>query len=97
MRIEDLKELAKIISLAQDIREESFVQPDRISPGNVGHYMCDMYSAALNAAAQITRLPHEHVIVEALAQLVYMINTEFWNDIQAWNADILNLPEEGDK
>ena len=94
MRIEDLKELAKIISLAQDIREESFVQPDRISPGNVGHYMCDMYSAALNAAAQITSLPHEHVIVEGIAQLVYLLNTGFWNDIQAWNSDILKLPEE---
>ena len=97
MRIEDLKELAKIISLAQDIREESFVQPDRKSPGNVGHYMCDMYRAGLEAAAQVTNLHHEHVLVEALAHLVYMINTEFWNDIQAWNADILNLPEEGDK
>ena len=94
MRIEDLKELAKIVALAQDIREKSFVQPERVSPGFVGHYMCDMYEAALNAAAQITRLPHEHALVEGIAQIVYLLNTEFWNDIQAWNDDILKLPEE---
>ena len=94
MRVKDLKDLAKIISLAQDIREESFVQPDRISPGNVGHYMCDMYSAALKAAAQVTNLPHEHVLVEGIAQLVYLLNSELWNDMQGWNADILKLSEE---
>lgn len=97
MRVKDLKELAKIVALAQDIREESFVQPDSKGPGQHGHYMCDMYRAALNAAAQITSLPHEHVIVEGIAQLVYLLNTRFWNDIQAWSTDILNLPEEGDK
>ena len=94
MRIKDLKELAKIIELAQDIREESFVPPDRLGPGCYGYYMCDMYRAGLKAAAQVTNLPHEHVIVEGLAQLAYMLNTEFWNDIQAWNADSLKLPEE---
>ena len=93
MKIGDLKELARIIALAQDIREESFVEHAGGPLEFYGYYTCDMYSAALNAAAQITRLPHEHVIVEALAQLVYMINTEFWNDIQAWNSDIINLPE----
>ena len=96
MRIQDLKELAKIIDLAQDIREKSYVRPDSKGPGQHCHYMCDMYRAALNAAAQITRLPHEHVLVEGIAQLVYLLNTGFWNDIQAWNADILNLPEDGD-
>ena len=64
MRIEDLKELARIILLAQDIREKSFVPPDSKGPGQHGHFMCDMYSATLKAAAQITRLPHEHVLVE---------------------------------
>ena len=96
MKIEDLKELARIVELAQDIRENSFVQPERISPGFVGHYTCDKYSAALNAAAQITRLPHEHVLVEGVAQLVYLLNSELWNDVQGWNADILKLPEDGD-
>ena len=94
MRIRDLKELAKIIALAQDIRENSFVQPDSKGPGHHGHYMCDMYRAALKAAAQITSLPHEHALVEGIAKLVYLLNTEFWNDIQDWNADILKLPEE---
>lgn len=93
MNAKDLKELAKIIALAQDIRENSFERPDSMEPGSHGHYMCDMYSAALNAAAQITRLPHEHVLVEGIAQLVYLLNTEVWNEIQAWNADILKLPE----
>ena len=96
MRIQDLKELANIIALAQDIREESFVQPDSKCPGQHGHYTCDKYSAALNAAAQITRLPHEHVLVEGVAQLVYLLNSELWNDVQGWNADILKLPEDGD-
>ena len=93
MRVKDFKELAKIIELAQDIREESYVRPDSMGPGQHGHYMCDMYRAALNAAAQITRLPPEHVIVEGIAKIVYLLNTGFWNDIQAWNADILKLPE----
>ena len=94
MRIRDLKELAKIIALAQDIHEKSYVRPDSKGPGQHGHYMCDMYRAALNAAAQITRLPHEHVLVEGIAQLVYLLNSELWNDMQGWNADILKLPEE---
>ena len=97
MGIEDLKELAKIIELAQDIREESFVPPDSMGPQCHGHFMCDMYRAGLKAAALVTNLPHEHVLVEGIAQLVYLLNSEFWNDIQAWNADILKLPEEGDK
>ena len=96
MEIKDLKELANIIALAQDIREESFVQPDSKGPGQHGHYMCDMYRAALKAAAQITRLPHEHILVEGIAQLVYLLNSELWRDMQDWNADILNLPEDGD-
>ena len=94
MRIRDLKELAKIIALAQDIREKSYVRPDSMGPGQHCHYMCDMYSAALNAAAQITRLPHEHVLVEGIAQLVYLLNSELWVDIQGWNADIFKLSEE---
>ena len=94
MRIKDLQELAKVIELAQDIREESFVEHTG-GPGEFyGYHTCDMYSAALNAAAQITSLPHEHVLVEGIAQLVYLLNTGFWNDIQAWNADILKLTEE---
>lgn len=96
MKIEDLKELAKIIALAQDIREESFVEHAGGPREFYGYYTCDMHSAALNAAAQITSLPHEHVIVEGIAKLVYLLNTGFWNDIQAWNSDILNLPEDGD-
>ena len=96
MRIRDLKELAKIIALAQDIHEKSYVRPDSMGPGQHGHFMCDMYRAALNAAAQITRLPHEHVLVEGIAQLVYLLNSELWRDMQDWNADILNLPEDGD-
>ena len=95
MRIRDLKELANIIALAQDIREESYVPPPEDAPSwNVGHYNCGQYGAALNAAAQITKLPHEHVLVEGIAQLVYLLNSELWNDIQGWNADILKLPEE---
>lgn len=98
MRIEDLKELAKIVALAQDIREKSFVQPDSMGrPGRHGYYACDTYKAGLEAAAQVTNLPQEHVIVEGLAQLVYLLNSELWNDMQGWNADILKLPEEGDK
>ena len=94
MEIKDLKELAKIIALAQDIRVKSYVRPDSIGPGQHEHFMCDMYSAALNAAAQITKLPHEHVLVEGIAQLVYLLNSELWLDMQGWNADILKLPEE---
>ena len=95
MKIEDLKELAKIIALAQDIREESYVPPpEEASSWNVGHYDCGQYRAGLKAAAQVTNLPHEHVLVEGLAQLVYLINSELWNDVQAWNADISKLPEE---
>ena len=96
MKIEDLKELAKIIALAQDIRENSFVHPERISPGLVGYYTCAMNEAALKAAAQVTKLPHDHVLVEGIAQLVYLLNSELWNDIRWWSADILNLPEDGD-
>ena len=94
MKIEDLKELARIIALAQDIREESYVPPDRLDPGYYGRYMCDRYSAALKAAVQVTNLPHEHVLVEGIAQLVYLLNSELWNDVRAWNSDILKLPEE---
>ena len=93
MRIEDLKGLAKIISLAQDIREKSFVPPDSMAPQCHGHYMCNMYKAGLEAAAQVTNLPLEHVIVEGIAQLVYLLNSELWYDMQGWNADILKLPE----
>ena len=93
MRIRDLKELAKIIALAQDIREESFVPPDSGRTDSQGHFMCGMYNAALKAAAQITRLPHEHILVEGIAQLVYLLNSELWRDMQDWNADILKLPE----
>lgn len=94
MEVRDLQELAKIIALAQDFREESFVHPDRTSPRTVGHYTCSIYNAALKAASQVTNLPHEHVLVEGIAQLVYLLNSELWNDMQAWNADILKLPEE---
>ena len=97
MRVKDLKDLANIIALAQDIREKSYVRPDSYGPGQHGHFMCDMYSAALKAAEQVTNLPHEHVLVEGIAQLVYLLNSELWNDMQGWNADILKLPEEGDK
>ena len=97
MRIEDLKDLAKIISLAQDIQEKSFGPPESLGPGRHGYYACDVYKAGLEAAAQVTNLPQEHVIVEGLAQLVYLLNSELWNDMQGWNADILKLPEEGDK
>ena len=93
MKIEDLKELARIVELAQAIREESFVELAGGPREFDGYYTCDMYSAALNAAAQITSLPHEHVIVEGIAKLVYLLNTGFWNDSQAWHADISNLPE----
>ena len=94
MRIEDLKELAKIIELSQLIQEESFVQPDSMGPGRHVYYACDTYKAGLEAAAQVTNLPQEHVIVEGLAQLVYLLNSELWNDMQGWNADILKLSEE---
>ena len=69
MKIGDLKELARIVELAQAIREESFVElaggPRELS----GYYTCDKHSAALKAAAQITRLPHEHVLVEGISKL----------------------------
>ena len=94
MKIEDLKELAKIVALAQDIRVKSFVPPDSGRTDSQGHFMCGMYNAALNAAAQITSLPHEHVLVEGIAQLVYLLNSELWLDMQGWNADILKLSEE---
>ena len=94
MRVKDLQELAKIIALAQDFREESFVHPDRTSPRTFGHYTCSKYDAALKAAAQVTNLSHEHVIVEGIAQLVYLLISEWWNDMKVWNADILKLPEE---
>ena len=93
MRVKDLQELAKIIALAQDIRENSFVQPDSMERSRLGHYMCDMYSAALKATLRFTELPHNDAVVKSVAQLVYLLNSELWNDIQAWNADILKLPE----
>ena len=98
MRVKDLKELAKIIELAQDTLRMRFVTPESLGrPGRHGYYACDTYKAGLEAAAQVTNLPQEHVIVEGLAQLVYLLNSELWNDMQGWNADILKLPEEGDK
>lgn len=93
MRVKDLQELAKIIALAQDFREESFVHPDRTSPRTFGHYTCSEHDAAIKAAAQVTNLSHEHVIVEEIAQLVYLLNYAWWNDMQVWTAEILKLPE----
>ena len=94
MKIEDLKELARIIALAQDIREESFVEHAGGPRELCGYYTCDKHSAALKAAAQVTNLPHEHILVKGIAQLVYLLNSELWMDMQDWNADILKLPEE---
>ena len=33
------------------------------------------------------------MIVEAIAQIVYLLNTERWNDVAGWSRDILKLPE----
>ena len=93
MKIEDLKELAQIISLAQDIREESFKPNEDTQAFLPGHYTCNRYDSAIKAASQITKLPHEHMIVKAIAQIVYLLNTGMWNDVSAWSRDILKLPE----
>lgn len=96
MKIGDLKELARIVELAHAIREESFVKLAGGPRELCGYYTCNKYCAALKAAAQITRLPHEHVLVGGIANLVYLLNSELWDDMQGWNADILKLPEDGD-
>lgn len=93
MNVNNLKELAQIISLAQDIREASF-KPNEDTPAFLlGRYTCSRYDSAIKAASQITKLPHEHMIVEAIARIVYLLNTGMWNDVSAWSRDILKLPE----
>lgn len=94
MRVKDLQELAKIIELSQELRKASYVQPTVSTPYAIGYYTSSLYESALEAAAQTLSLPHEHVTVEGIAQLVYMLNSTAGNDIREWSTDIINYKSE---
>ena len=79
-----LKTLSSVIAVAQDIREESFVD---------GRYKVSMHDSSVRAAVRVLNLHKDHTTVEAVATVVYLLNELAWNDIQAWAADVENLEE----
>lgn len=74
-----LKTLADVICVSQDIREDSFVD---------GQYTVSMHDSSVRAAVRVLNLHKDHTTVEAVAAIVYLLNTLAWNDIQAWAADV---------
>lgn len=77
-----LKTLAVVLSVSQDIREESFVD---------GQYRVSMHDSSVRAAVRVLNLHEDHPTVYTAAKLVYLLNILAWNDAQAWAANVVDL------